>query len=171
MACSPKKRARREAARLARLAAREASGLKPPGAPFCACGQPNIPHRPTCGDPACKQTRRRTLDAARKKFKLAAWSDAGLCIKCGKEREDRISEKTGRKSTRCKRCRIRLGAGMRKYRKRNTATAKTAAILRLAAAAIERKRVQQARLEAGLPYSFAANPVLPKSVERAKFEL
>jgi len=46
-----------------------------------------------------------------------------------------------------------------------------AAIARLADAAIERRRVQQERLDAGLRYSLALKPKMPANIPRPTVEL
>ena len=172
MAGSPKKRKRRE--RLARIAALEASGYKNPGAsrlcPYCGTAD-RLNRCRTCGTEACLEAHR-AFDAERQRAKIQARRDAGTCIACGRDRDPRPARKTGLPILRCRRCRIRDRSWRRRARARKVAEEKkTAAIVRLAEAAIERKRVQQQRLDAGLPYSLAIVPVLPKDTPREKFEI
>lgn len=169
---SPKKRRRRK--RLERLAALQASGITP-GAPLrltCAfCGQARPPKARSCGKPECLQARRER-EADRKRALIAKRMAAGTCIACGRTRDPRPATKTGRPILRCKRCRVRDRSWHRRDRNRKMAAkTKAAAIVRLAEVAIERKRAQQARLDAGLGLSFSAVPVVPKDTPRPQQEL
>lgn len=174
MAGRPKRR--RKLARIAANAAREAaraSGPQPEASPFCPyCGDPLAPNKPTCGAESCRADLRRTRDAFNRRVQREVRKAAGLCLVCGRKPHDQISQTTPGKIARCKRCHIRHLASMRRVRKRKLAEkAKTAAIVRLAAASIERRRIQQQRLDHGLPYSLSTTPILPKDTPRQQVEL
>lgn len=126
---------------------------------------------PTCGAKACQVAHRKERRKATASARYHALKEAGLC-RCGKAPSRAPSKTTGQKVLLCPQCRRKINERARaKTAEAAKVRQRERAVARLAAATIERNRVQQARLDAGLPISLQAKPVLPKGTPRKRVDL
>lgn len=96
-----------------------------------------------------------------------------MCGRCGNALPKTPSKTTGQPIiSRCATCRRKNNETVRAYNERMRAQkAEAKRMLRKAEAAIEIRRIQEARIAAGLPISNAANPKLPKDTPVPREEL
>jgi hypothetical protein len=134
-----------------------------------ACVVCRTPHRNpwvTCGKRACIQAHRRANVTQAKRNLRERWEEEGACKGCGGSLDPRRRKRGYKTCSTCAALAVERKGRQRDRQKR--AARKEAATQRVLDARAQRIATNNARLDMGLPPSYASTPKIPKSIKDAR---